>query len=55
VLGAEAPDEAAWRRQLRVVEPLYWHDFGADLHTRVFTVLLILSKPRTYEGRPRAV
>jgi proline iminopeptidase len=41
VLGAEAPDEAAWRRQLRVVEPLYWHDFDADLHSRVFTEMVL--------------
>lgn len=40
-LGAEAPDEAAWRHQLRVTGPLYWHSFDADLHARVFAAMVL--------------
>jgi hypothetical protein len=41
VLGAEAPDEATWCRQLRKIGPLYWYDFDADLHARVFAEMVL--------------
>jgi proline iminopeptidase len=40
-LGAEVTDEPAWRQRLTVIGPLYWHDFDADLHARLFGEMVL--------------